>query len=659
MVNSTFARTALASSNLHALRLALLHATGDPELAAMKLELVPIRSGAAFEMTIAEESREELFRKAEAFVANRAADYVPRELDEGQLREMMELALGQDLTDEEFAVARTMPAVEEFPLFTGWTENRPPRADEFSVVIVGAGLCGIAMAVQLEQLGISYVIYERRPDVGGTWAINTYPDARVDTASTTYEYSFVKNHAWTEQFARQPEVRGYLEMVAMNYGVFENIKFEHEVQAADFDERSSMWELRVSDSDGTTRDVSTNFVVTATGLFSTPKRLVADGIDEFAGEVIHTTEWSEEHSAKGKSVAIVGNGSTGVQILSRIAEDAEQVYVFQRTPQWIAPREGYGEPVSPEMRWVLDNIPHYWNWARTTALKPNNPRDTIQPDPEWQAAGGIFSKSNDRLRENLTQYIRSQVDNRADLVEKLIPDYTPAARRPIVDNKWYRSLTRDNVELVTDGIERFGEHGIVTRDGSERKIDLALTAVGFEVTKWLWPIDFRGRGGVHIEERWNQDGGPRAFLGLAIPEFPNLFVLYGPNAQPATGGGIGVGGLPAWMESWVGYIARVIVAVIEDGNDSAEVTDDAFWEYNNAIDDEAARLIWLDPAANPERNYYVNEHGRLGTSTPMSGLELASRLLHLDRSDFTFSVAGQGQSAASADSGDDDLETVA
>lgn len=659
MTENNFRREALASSNLHALRLALLHATGDPELAQMKLELVPIRSGAAFEMTIAEGDREALFRKAEAFVDGVGASYVPRELDECELRDMMELALGQKLTDAEYAVARLMPAVDEFPLFTQWSAERPDRADEFSVVIVGAGLCGIAMGVQLEQLGISYVIYERRPDVGGTWAINTYPDARVDTASTTYEYSFVKNHPWTEQFARQPEVRGYLEMVAKNYGVYDNIRFEHEVQAAEFDERSSSWALRVADADGVAWDVSSNFVVTATGLFSTPKKLVADGIDDYAGEVIHTTEWTDEHSAEGKTVAIIGNGSTGVQILARIADAADQVYVFQRTPQWIAPREGYGEAVSAEMRWILDNIPHYWNWARTTALKPNNPRDTIQPDPQWQASGGIFSKSNDRLRANLTQYIRSQVDNRADLVEKLVPDYTPAARRPIVDNKWYRSLTRDNVELVTDGIERFTADGIVTADGTHRTVDLALTAVGFEVTKWLWPIDFRGVGGVHIEERWNKEGGPRAYLGLAIPEFPNLFVLYGPNAQPATGGGIGVGGLPAWMESWVGYIARVIVAVIEDGNDSAEVTDEAFWEFNNAIDEEAGKLIWLDPKANPERNYYVNEHGRLGTSTPMSGLELATRLLHLNRGDYTFAVAAQHSSDTDDTDDTDDLETVA
>lgn len=204
MAQKSFIRRALASSNLHALRLALLHATGDPALAAMKLELVPIRSGAAFEMTIAEESHEELLRKAEEFVATEAATYIPRSLDENRVRTMMEIALGQELTDEEFVVARTMPALEEFPVFSQWSRERPRRADDFRVVIIGAGLCGVAMGVQLEQLGISYVIYERRADVGGTWAINTYPDARVDTASTTYEYSFMKNYPWSEQFARQP-----------------------------------------------------------------------------------------------------------------------------------------------------------------------------------------------------------------------------------------------------------------------------------------------------------------------------------------------------------------------------------------------------------------------------------------------------------------------
>ncbi|MEE2057787.1 flavin-containing monooxygenase [Rhodococcus artemisiae] len=636
MAQNLFIRRALAESNLHALRLALLHATGDPALAAMKLELVPIRSGAAFEMTIAEESREELLRKAEEFVATEAATYVPRSLDEKQIRTMIEIALGQELTDEEFFVARTMPALEEFPVFSRWTRERPRRADDFHVVIVGAGLCGVAMGVQLEQLGISYVIYERRPDVGGTWAINTYPDARVDTASTTYEYSFVKNYAWSEQYARQPEVRHYIETVAKTYGVYDHIRFEHEVQSAEFDERSATWSLRVADATREVETVTCNFTVTATGLFSTPKKLDTDGIDDFTGEILHTTEWTEQHDVEGKTAAIIGNGSTGVQLLARIAEDADQVYVFQRTPQWIAPREGYGEPVTEEMRWVLDNIPHYWNWARTTALKPADPRGTITPDPEWRAAGGHFSESNDKLRENLTQYIRTQVDDRPDLVERLIPDYTPAARRPVVDNKWYRSLTRDNVELVTDGITKFTETGIVTADGTVHDVDLVLTAVGFEVTKWLWPIDFRGRGGVHIEDRWNLDGGPRAFQGLAIPEFPNMFVLYGPNAQPATGGGIGLGGLPAWMESWVGYIARVMIAVIEDDHHSAEVTDAAFWEYNNAVDDEASRLIWLDPAANPEKNYYVNEHGRLSTSTPLTGLDLATRFLNFARDDFIF-----------------------
>ncbi|MFD6894388.1 flavin-containing monooxygenase [Rhodococcus sp. NPDC060086] len=640
MEQKSFIRKALASSNLHALRLSLLHATGDPALAAMKLELVPIRSGAAFEMTIAEESREELFRKAEEFLASRASAYVPRELGEDEIRTMMEIALGQELTDDEFVVARTMPALEEFPVFAQWTGERPPRADDFRVVITGAGLCGVAMGVQLEQLGIPYVIYERRPDVGGTWAINTYPDARVDTASTTYEYSFMKNYPWSEQFARQPEVRHYIETVAKKYGVYDHIRFEHEVQAAEFDEHSSLWSLRVADASGETETVTCNFAVTATGLFSTPKKLDTEGIDSFTGEVLHTTGWTEQHTVKGKTAAIIGNGSTGVQLLSRIAEDADQVYVFQRTPQWIAPREGYGEPVTEEMRWVLDNIPHYWNWARTTALKPADPRGTITPDPEWRAAGGHFSESNDKLRENLTQYIRRQVNNRADLVERLVPDYTPAARRPVVDNKWYRSLARDNVDLVTDGITRFTDTAIVTADGTERHVDIVLTAVGFEVTKWLWPMDFRGRDGVHIEDRWNMEGGPRAFQGLAVPQFPNLFVLYGPNAQPATGGGIGVGGLPAWMESWVGYIARVMVAVIEGGDDCAEVTEAAFWEYNNAVDETARKMIWLDPAANPEKNYYVNEHGRLSTSTPLPGLDLGTRFLNFERDDFILTRTG-------------------
>lgn len=632
-VDVDFINRAVDAADLLALRTALYQATGDEALRGYSTRYEAVRKGAQMALVIDESHHADLKARAVRFLTEKARDFTPSTPDDDELRALIEFTTATPISDGEFELRKATPAFDDFPRDAKWTGDKPPLPEDFKVVVIGAGFSGIAMGVQLNRLGIPYVIYERRHEVGGTWSINTYPDARVDTLSSTYEYGFVKNHPWTEYFARQSEVRAYLEKVATDHDVLPHIKFDSDVTSADFDERSSRWRVRGTHA-GEPFEIAANVVVSASGLFATPKPLDIEGVERFEGEIVHTTQWSHDHSAVGKSVAVIGNGSTGVQLLSRVADGAKQVHVFQRTPQWISPRERYGDAVEPEVRWLLDSMPYYWNWRRFTSLMPGfDTHALLVPDPEWQAKGGYFNERNDAIRAGLTGYIKAEVGGRQDLIDRLVPDYVPIARRPIVDNKWYKTLTKDHVELVTDPIFRIEKDAIVTEDGERREVDLILAAVGFSVTKYLWPTQYRGRDGVRLEDLWEESGeGPMAYLGITVPRFPNLFMLYGPNSQPTSGGL----GLPSWMETWVAYVAQSIVMLIEGGHDAIEVKQSAFDEYNDGLRDRAKGMIWSDPGS-VKRNYYVNEAGRLQTGVPWTAQEYHDYLKSPRSEDFTFS----------------------
>jgi len=612
-MDEAFIRQAIEESDPNALRIALLQATGDPQIAAMKVDRIVARGGTGIGYRVTDEDRARLLDKAMAFLTGLAANYRGGTPDDATLKYLMEQAVGgQPLSDEEFSIRKPIPAFDDYPRTANWHGAPAAIPEGFVVAIIGAGFSGLGMAVQLQRLGIPYVIFERRHEIGGTWSINTYPDARVDTPSAMYEFTFEKRFPWTEHFARAAEVRAYLDHIAHKFGIFPNIRFNHSVVAGRFDEEALVWHLDVTDETGCTNPVRVNCVVSASGLFSTARKLSVEGLEAFEGEVVHTTEWNETHSTAGKSVAIVGNGSTGVQLLGRVAEDADQVHVFQRTPQWIAPRERYGEPMSPGDAWMREHMPHYWNWTRYIGALPSmSLYEFLIPDRNWQAAGGLVNEPNDTFRELLTQYLTAQVEGRQDLIEKLVPDYAPFSRRLIVDNGWYRALLRDNVELVTAQIAKVGKASIVTEDGVERPVDMIITATGFSVERYVWPAEYVGRGGVRLQDRWEEES-PRAYLGMMVDGFPNFFVLYGPNSQSVSGGG---GTIPAQIEMWTKYAAQAIVDMLENDGVAIEVTKAAFEDYNERLDEEAKNTIWLADTGSIKRNYYVGG-GRLQVNIP-------------------------------------------
>jgi len=607
--NEAFIRRALDHADLNVARMALYLATGDESLTKIRLNKTPVRGGAAITTTIVPEDQESLKKKILEFLLTQAPRAEHSRLEDAEIRRLMELMSGEALSDKEFAYRRDMLALDEFPRAASWTHGKPALPEGFHVAIIGAGMSGIITGIQFERLGIPYTIYERRNEVGGTWSINTYPDVRVDTSIIQYQFSFEKRYPWTEFFARQPEMRRYLEHVARKYGIMAHIRFDRDMQLAEFDEQSATWAMTFKRSDGSTERGRANVVVAASGLFGVPKKLDIQGRDEFQGEILHTTQWRDDIDLSMRNVAVIGNGSTGVQLLSTIASKAKRVYVFQRTPQWITPRERYGAPIPEELRWLIQRMPYYWHWNMYSMLSIGiDPQNLQEMDPSWQNRGGLVNQRNDALRAFLTGYIESKVGHRPDLFSKLVPTYAPLARRLIVDNGWYEALLKEHVELVTDPIALLTPHAIRTVDNKERPVDLIVSATGFQTTKYVFPADYRGRGGVSLQERWEREGA-RAYLGITVPDFPNFFMHYGPNSQPRAAS------LIAFQEIWARYTAQSVVALIEGGHRFMAPRREVFERYNADMDEAARGLVWLDKNTGG-RNYYVDATGRSSVNSP-------------------------------------------
>lgn len=620
-VDTAFIRRAVELADLNAVRVTLFMHTHDPEIEALPM---------ALQMDDAQKAL--LVDKAVAWLEANAGPAVVAEPPEDELRRLCNLATKEEMGDLEFEARRDLPAFKDFPFMIDWEGERPEIPEDFLVAIVGSGFSGLAMGVQCERLGLPYVVLERRPEPGGTWSVNRYPDIRVDTISITYEFNFEKEYRWSEYFGRGKEVREYLEMVSKKFGVYDNTRFEHELKRATFDEDRDKWVLEVSTPNGV-EIIEANALVNGVGTFANPRFPSFEGQESFGGEILHPARWPDGWDATGKRVAIIGNGSTGVQLLAPIAEDATQVYVFQRTPQWISPRDKYGQLMEPEIQWLIDNFPGYWNWWRYMAIAALfGTHGFIVPDEEWVKQGGHWNPMNDQLRKDLTAYIEHQVGGDQELIDKLVPDYAPFSRRPVVDNGWYKALTRDNVELVTDPIVRFTPDGIETEDGTVYPVDTVVTATGFEVMKYLWPADYIGRDGVSIHDLWAKDG-PRAYISMMVPKFPNMFMLYGPNSQPLSGGT----GLPIWYVIWSAYSATCLARMLQEGKTRVEVTADAYERYNEALDEEASKLLLMQDEGCPDRNYYINEYGRMQVNAPWYGPEYHRMCTHVDWDDLEIS----------------------
>lgn len=501
-------------------------------------------------------------------------------------------------------------------------EHRP----DFKVVIVGAGVSGLACAIDLAKAGVPYVILERNTHVGGTWWENTYPGARVDIPSDLYSYSFFPKN-WSENFARRDEIFQYLSDTADAFGITENIEFGRTVDHAAWDDDAQQWIISVSSADGTVRELRATALVTAAGLHNTPHIPDFPGLADFTGQVIHSARWPADADIDGRRVAVVGNGASSMQVVAAIADRVDAMTVLQRQPQWIAPNEHYFKPADHNKHWLFDNVPFYRGWHRFRLywLYTERTFAALAVDPKREAKGKQVSSMNDAFRGFFTAYLRQQLDGREDLARKSIPDYPPFGKRLLLDNGWFSTLKKPHVELITAGVDSVKPHAIVSSTGEEREIDTLILCTGFQQQRFLYPMDIRGRGGVGLRETWQDDNG-RAYLGITAPQFPNLFFLYGPNTNPPGGSYI------TTAEAQVRYVVDMIGTLVTDDIASVECRTEPYEKYNAELDEANSTKVY---AMDGVTNYYRNTSGRVVTNSPWSVPEYWSRTRTPDLNDFS------------------------
>ena len=614
-------RNAVAEANIGVLRVALYHETKDPELAAIPAIEWPIRGGALMAFSLPRESHQLVRDRAVAYLLEGREPVAPPTKQEAA--ELMEMFTGKRLSQIAVDYGYEELAFDAVPRDVNWS-SKPARSEleRFNVTIVGAGFSGIAAAIQLDRLGISWRIIERHADLGGTWHINNYPEARVDVSTFLYQYKFEKNYPWKSFYAPRDELQEYANYIVDKYGLRDRIRFDTKLTAATWNEEARQWSIEVEHASGQKGEtITSSAIISASGLFNTPKRPDIPGIDRFQGHMFHTTEWDQEYDYSGKRVALIGTGSTGLQLARGVAQRAAHLTVFQRTASWVTPVKGYRSQISPGKRWLLDNMPGYNNWFVYLNYYAELQMQEFQEiDAEWVAKGGRVNEKNELFAESLKKQIRQKIGDREDLFEKLVPDVVPMARRLVIDNDWYETVLRDNVTLETGGIAAITEKGIQTADGQEHEFDLIVLSSGFDVSRYLLPANYTGRDGITLDDLWSEDGA-RAFKGITLPGFPNFFMMYGPNGQAR------IGSFHSWAENFCRYIAGLLVHAIESDGDAIVVKKEAYDEYNSAMDDAMKGLLWETETGS---GYYVNRHGRSGVNMPWSVHDFYSMIQHID-----------------------------
>ncbi|MGW8538518.1 flavin-containing monooxygenase [Rhodococcus qingshengii] len=503
------------------------------------------------------------------------------------------------------------------------------------VIIVGAGVSGIAAAIELKAAGIHASIFEKNPDVGGSWFENRYPGCGVDTPSHVYTFSF-KPHRWSTYYGKRDEVLDYVRDVAREGGVVDQVQFGTEVESAVYDEARQLWTVTTRTADGNVTEHIAHVVITAVGQLNRPAVPVIPGAESFSGHQFHSAQWPEGFDVSGLRVGVVGSGASAMQIVPAVADSVESLTVFQRSPQWIAPSFNYSSPVPEPVHWLMDNLPNYRLWFRLRLSWLINDRlyPSLEIDPNWEHPDRSVNAHNDAHRRALTHYIQEELAGRDDLLKKSLPTYPPFGKRMLIDNGWYAALRKESVELVTDGVASIDSTGVTTNAGKHVDLDVIVYATGFEAKKMLSPMDIHGRGGVSIREQWGDDDA-RAYLGLTVPNFPNMFVMYGPNINLGHGGSYMFAG-----ECQARYIAQMCVHMATRRFGSFEVRRDVHDSYNESVDERHTRMIWSHYGMD---TWYRNAAGRIVTNSPWRVVDYWKMTRNVCLDDFVLEPVAEGE----------------
>jgi cation diffusion facilitator CzcD-associated flavoprotein CzcO len=456
------------------------------------------------------------------------------------------------------------------------------------VAIVGSGFAGLGMAIQLKEQGEEdFVVLERAGEIGGTWRDNSYPGCACDVPSHLYSFSFAPNPRWTRTFSPQAEIQDYLTGCADRYGIRPHVRLHHEVTEAAWDDARARWVV-----DTTRARFTAQVLVSAMGALSEPSIPDLPGLGEFGGTAFHSAAWDHDHDLTGERVAVIGTGASAIQFVPQIQLRVARLHVFQRTAPWIMPRPD--RPLTPAERRLYRRLPQAQllmragiYWARESFVL------------------GFMHPRVMRLQQRLAErHLRRQVPD-PELRAKLTPDYTMGCKRVLISNDYLPSLTRPNVEVVTDAIREVRERSIVTADGSEREVDTIVFGTGFHVTDMPAAERIRGRDGVLLADLWQ--GSPQAYAGTSVAGFPNLFLVPGPNT------GLGHTSVIFMIESQVSYVVDALRYLDRERAAAVEVRPEAQAAFNADVDRRMRGTVWTSGGC---RSWYLDATGRNSTLWP-------------------------------------------
>jgi len=455
------------------------------------------------------------------------------------------------------------------------------------IAIIGAGPGGLCMGIKLKEAGFEdFVLLEKGDGVGGTWRHNQYPGCACDIPSLLYSFSFEMKKDWSRPYAPQSEILEYMEDCAEKYGILPHCRFGSGVESATWDEEHAVWNLALESGEG----IEAEIIVSALGMFNELNYPDIKGLDSFKGHHFHSARWDWNYDLSGKRVGVIGSAASAVQFVPEIAKEAQQVYLFQRTANWVMPKDD--EPHTEEILEILKNDP-----TAATSM-----RDMI-----YEGVDGGLTFSDPVAVGELEDSVLAAIEVIEDpeLREKMKPQHPFGCKRPLLSNDYYPAFNRPNLELVTDPISAVGSDSIMTEDGEDRAIDTLIIATGFSTTKYLSAIEVTGRDGLNIKEAWSD--GAQAYLGITVSGFPNLFMLYGPNTNN--------GSILSMIEYQVDYSLRQIQRLAAKDLSWIDVRPDAMGEYNDRIQSAIRGVKAWQANCN---GYYRSPSGRVVTQWPDS-----------------------------------------
>lgn len=477
------------------------------------------------------------------------------------------------------------------------------------VVVIGAGISGMASAIKLRESGVDdVVILEKADTYGGTWRANTYPGCACDVPSNLYSFSFAPNSDWSRVYGTQPEILAYVDRVARDHGLEEITRFGVEMLGARWDR--DLWRI-----DTTEGELTARFLVAAAGPWNEPKIPDLPGLADFPGEVWHSARWNHDYDLDGKRVAVIGTGASAVQFVPEIAKQVAALHLFQRTAHWVLPKVDH--PVPDVEKWVKRHVPLF---ERALGAVEYRAMETVgaafhHPRPLMHA-----------LQKIGQAYLRTAVRDK-ELRAKLTPAYLLGCKRILFSNNYLQSLTRPNVAVHATGVDRVDGSTVVGADGSRAEVDAIILGTGFRILDMPVADLVRGVDGRTLAEHWQ--GSPEAYLGTVVAGFPNAFVVLGPS--------LGTGHSSAFTiaESQVSFIVDAVAAVRNERWAALAVRPEAQAAY---VDGVQAALAGTAYNAASCHSYYVDANGRNSFSWPWSTGELVRRVSHFDPSHFEITI---------------------